>query len=47
MTQPRPTARKGTTNRKIQAMRPPMMKAMAKAKISIIGARIAVRMSIM
>mgnify|MGYP001152701170 CR=1 FL=1 len=42
-----PTARTGTTNRKIQAIFPPMTKAMTKANTSISGARMAVRISIM
>ena len=42
---PRPST--GRTKRNIQAMRPPMTKAMMKAKTSISGERIAVRMTIM
>lgn len=47
VTKASPAPRNGTTNRKIQAIRPPMRKAMAKANTSIRGARMAVRMIIM
>ena len=43
----RPTPRIGITATKIQAMRPPMMKAVVKEKISIAGARKPSRISIM
>lgn len=43
----RPTPSTGSTKRKIQAILPPMMKAMTKAKTSMSGERIAVRMTIM
>ena len=43
----RPRPRIGITATKIQAMRPPMMKAVVKEKISIAGARKPSRISIM
>ena len=47
ITSARPMVKIGMVNRKIMASRPPMMKPMAKEKISISGPRIATRMIIM
>ena len=46
MTRYRPKARKGATIRNINAIFPPMTKAMTKANSSMSGQRIAVRMII-